>query len=247
MYPELRLTQDLVVPTYFLIISMACMTGTAWFLKRASLRHLERLTAIDLTLTCLVAGFLGARLLHVVFEDPEHYLAQPVDALKIWNGGFVFFGGLLAAAVAAFLFCRIRQEPFWYWADTAALPAAWGYAIGRLGCFFNGCCYGKLSALPWAIEVQGGHRHPTQIYATVWELLVLFLLRWWEPRIKSSGVLFNLWLLGHSGGRLAMELFRDDPRGPWLRGLPLGTWISLALILFASGQLALHFAEKRHS
>src|SRR5690606_10671308 len=134
-------------------------------------RGLQRITAIDLTLVVLVAGFLGARLLHVVYEDWATYLLQPAQIFYIWNGGFVFLGGLGAALIAGILFCSFKREPFWFWADAAVLPAALAYGLGRLGCFLNGCCYGDICELPWAMTLHGVGRHPTQLYATLWELL----------------------------------------------------------------------------
>lgn len=237
MFPEIRLTSSFGVSTYFLIISLACTLGALWFIRRAAARGLEKVTAIDLTLLCLVAGFTGARLLHVFYEDFSYYQANPFAVLYIWNGGFVFLGGVIAAWAAGVLFCNLKKEPFWFWADAAAPPIAFAYAMGRVACFANGCCFGKECVLPWAVDMHGYLRHPAQLYATGWELLLLAVLLKIEPRTRTSGILFNLWLLGHAGGRLLMEAFRADPRGDLLLGLSLGTWMSIVLGAFAGFNL----------
>jgi len=208
-----------------------------WFIRRAEKRKLERVTAVDLTLVCLIAGFLGSRALHVFYEDFAFYQEHPWSVLQVWNGGFVFLGGVLAAWVAGVLFCNIKREPFWFWADTAAPPVALAYALGRFACFLNGCCYGHECTLPWGLNLEGYLRHPTQLYASFWELGLLAVLLKFEPRFRLSGILFNIWLLGHSLGRLIMEEFRGDPRGDLLLGLTLGTWMSLVFAAFAAFNL----------
>ncbi|MBX3022611.1 MAG: prolipoprotein diacylglyceryl transferase [Bdellovibrionales bacterium] len=216
---------------------MACILGALFFLRRAAQRQLDRVTAIDLTLVCLIAGFLGARLLHVFYEDFFYYRENPVAVLYVWNGGFVFLGGVIAAWLAASIFCNIKREPFWFWADVAAPPIALAYALGRLACFANGCCYGRECLLPWAVTMDGHLRHPAQLYASGWELLLLVFLLKIEPKCRLSGVLFNIWLLGHAVGRLMMEAFRADPRGDLILGFTIGTWMSLVLAAFAGFNL----------
>ncbi len=240
MYPFIHF----IVPisTYFLVISLACTLAVIWFIKRAEKRNLNRVTAIDFTLACLIGGVLGARLLHVFFEDLPFYREHPMAVFEVWNGGFIYLGGVIGAWAAAGIFCLIKREPFWFWADIAAIPISFGYAIGRLACFLNGCCYGKYCELPWAVYMQGGYRHPTQLYATFSELLILFVLIKIEPKVRMSGSLFGAWLVMHSLGRLLMEHFRDDPRGPAINGLSLGSWMSLALLV---GGLSLLWTASR--
>lgn len=237
MYPEIRLSSSFSISTYFLIISIACTLGALWFIRRAENRKLERVTAIDLTLVCLIAGFISARALHIFYEDFAYYRENPLAVLQVWNGGFVFLGGVLGAWVAGVLFCNIKREPFWFWADTAVPPIAFAYAIGRIACFANGCCYGHECVLPWGVNMEGFVRHPTQLYATFWELGLLAVLLKLEPRFRLSGTLFNIWLLGHAIGRLIMEEFRGDPRGDLILGLTLGSWMSIVLAAYASFNL----------
>jgi len=241
-----------MIPAYFLIIAASVVVGILWFLRRAASAGLARLTAIDLCFVLLISGFLGARLLHVFYEDWTYYAASPLAALQVWNGGFVYYGGFLCALFAGAWFCSLRREPFWLWADTAALPLGLTYALGRLACFVNGCCYGYPAAVPWAVRFgeEGIFRHPTQLYASVWEFTLIGLL-WSLERLgrqrkfmfninfkRVPGTLFNLWLMGHSTGRLVMEHFRDDPRGHLFFGsVSIGTVVSLALLAGAGQAL----------
>lgn len=233
MYPFINLGPNFSIPVYFLVISIATVLSALWFIRRAEARSLSRLTAIDLTLVILISGFLGARLLHIVFEELPYYRENPFQVFSVWNGGFVFLGGVFAAFFFTNLFCQWRREPFWYWADVAVLPISLGYILGRVACFLNGCCFGKVCELPWAVFTAGAHRHPTQLYAVAWESIVLALLFVLEKRLKASGLLFNVWLILHGIGRFVMEIFRDDPRGELILGASLGMWMCLILISFA--------------
>lgn len=244
MHPALHLF-GIEISTYFAVISLACVVSSLWFLARAMKRNLNNHTAIDLTICVLVFGFLGARLTHCFYEEPQFYLANPLAILQVWNGGFVFLGGVLGAWFGGVFFCSLRSEPFWFWADTAVVPISFGYALGRVACFFNGCCYGKYCTLPWAVYMQGGSRHPTQLYATLWELFVVAILLNIEPRVRMAGLLFNVWLVLHALGRVMMEYFRDDPRGPLMYGLTLGTWMSLGLGLFGLFNVLLRKGHRR--
>jgi|SaaInlStandDraft_6_1057023.scaffolds.fasta_scaffold51012_2 phosphatidylglycerol---prolipoprotein diacylglyceryl transferase len=130
----------------------------------------------------MVSGFVGARLLHVLYEQPQYYINSPVEILKFWRGGFVFFGGAIGALVATAVYIRIKKMIFLKWADLFAPVFALGYAIGRFGCFLNGCCFGAQCDLPWAVQFPSHQqhysslvdRHPTQIYTLLIELIILF-------------------------------------------------------------------------
>jgi len=236
MYPYLHIgTAN--ISTYFLLISLASTLASFWFIGRMETHHLSRLLAIDLTLVTLVSAFVGARLLHVMYEEFAFYRENPRQILEIWNGGFVFYGGLLGGTAGIYIFCLLKRIPFELAMDMAALPASFAYGVGRLACFLNGCCYGRLCELPWAMNLHGEHRHPTQIYASVGEAFTLFVMLKAEPRFRQPGQLTGLWLVLHASNRLVMEHFRDDPRGDMMLGLSLGTWLSVALICVGIGLL----------
>lgn len=224
------------------------MVACAWFLVRTERRQLDRVTAIDLTMVCLIAGFVGARGLHVLYEDFGYYSGGHwTQILAVWNGGFVFLGGAVTAFLFTAIFCQIKREPFWIWADTASLPIGLGYGLGRLACLANGCCFGRECHLPWSIDLHGASRHPTQLYATLWEILSVGALAGLEKRLKTPGVLFNLWLLLHAAGRAIMEHFRADPRGTLIHGMSLGTWMSAGLALYAALNLGAALRAKAFS
>lgn len=185
---------------------------------------------MDVALALMIGSFVGARLFHVVYENPEIYLQNPIAIFYFWNGGFVFYGGAILGLLSGWAVLKFRKvsSTLTYF-DLFTPIASLSYALGRLGCLMAGCCYGKHCSLPWAID----GRHPTQVYASLWELGVLSILLGSEKTLKKPGQLFFLWLPLHAFGRLLMESLRDDFRGYEL-GLSVSSWISLILIAGAA-------------
>lgn len=231
-FPLLHFSDQYELQTYFIVVSLALCICVLFLVRRAERRGLDRNTALDLSLALMGFGMLGARLFHVLFEEPSYYAADPWRILEFWRGGFVWYGGALLGAAASLIYLRVRHLPMGIWLDLFAPVAALGYALGRIACFLTGCCYGSVCVLSSGFKF----RHPTQLYAVISELLTLWFLLWIERRSKSPpGRLFSLWLILHGCGRIFMEAFRVDPRGPEPLGLSLATWLSGILIAFALG------------
>lgn len=239
MYPVIPITSSVVIPTYYFILSLTICIGLLWIIRRAQRFHLSRKIALDLSLIIMISGFVGGRLFHVFYEDFSYYREDPWRVLQIWNGGFIFYGGALLAGLFSFIYLSLKEKRHLKkYLDLFAPVLSLSYVLGRLACLFAGCCYGRTCELPWAIA----GRHPTQIYAAVWELGTLIILLGIEktPRIqrplknlRNPGSIFFLWMILHGIGRLLMESYRDDFRGPTL-GISISSWISLVIIVYGS-------------
>lgn len=228
-------------PTYFLVISLIFSIGIFAFVHRAENQGLDRNTCLDVCFAIMVAGMVGARLVFFALEMPQELVANPLQVLRIWEGGFVFYGGALAATASGIAVLRARKQPLKPWLDAIAPVAAFGYGLGRMGCFFAGCCYGKSCDLPWAaifphgVDAPAGVPiHPTQLYAVLWEVcagaLLLIVEKFRIGRLQP-GSLFFVWMIFHGLGRLMMESFRADPRGPTLFGLTVSGFVSLMILI----------------
>jgi phosphatidylglycerol:prolipoprotein diacylglycerol transferase len=187
----------------------------------------------------MIGGFFGARLFHVFFEEPAYYFEDLTRTLEIWRGGFVWYGGAIGGALTSIALARWRRLPIAKWLDVFAPILALGYALGRIACLFTGCCYGAICVLPSGYSF----RYPTQAFAVLWEFAALAVLLLLEKKrnegkstavYRSAGSLFACWLVIHSVGRLIMEYFRADPRGPSPLGMSLASWISVVLLIGAS-------------
>ena len=234
MFPTLHLTSSVMIPTYYVVISLTVVLSLLWIVRRSEKLQLSLPRSLDLSLLIMVFGFIGGRLLHVFYESFDYYREDFWRIFYFWDGGFVYYGGAILAAIAglAYLQRRARHDRGRY-LDMLAPVMSFAYALGRSACLLAGCCYGKYCDLPWAIE----GRHPTQLYAIAWELGVLCILLGFEKGrrlpsapFKAAGQLFYLWLVLHGIGRLIMESFRDDFRGPTL-GLSVSSWISIAIVI----------------
>jgi phosphatidylglycerol:prolipoprotein diacylglycerol transferase len=233
------------IPTFFVVISISLSVLLFWLSSRLDSekgRSFHRVTAFNLSLLIMISGFLGGRFFHVFYEEWSYYQQYPTQIFKFWNGGFVYFGGMISAAVAAYIYLKREKQNFLLWADFMTPLLSASYALGRIGCLFEGCCYGKYCELPWAIS----GRHPTQIYMILGEIFVLALLLLLERRQQAdpvSGYLFIKWILLHSIFRFVFEFFRDDDRGSLIAGLSISQVVSLFLILL-SGYFLLRQLKK---
>ncbi len=189
---------------------------------------------------------MGARLFHVIYENPEYYLTSPEKIFYLWEGGFVYFGGAFLGVIAAFGYLKYKQAPnYGAYFDAFSPVLAFMYGAGRIGCFLAGCCYGSSCDFPWAVA----GKHPTQLYATFWELGAMLILLGSEKKksFKSPGSLFALWIALHSLGRLLMESFRDDFRGGLVFDMSVSSFISWILLIGSAFALVSQFLKNRKS
>jgi phosphatidylglycerol:prolipoprotein diacylglycerol transferase len=225
---------------YYLLVSLDCIILLFWVIKRSKQLQKSTESALDITLVLMLSSLIGARLLHVVYEEPQLYRNDLWRIFQVWQGGFVFYGGLLSAIVFGILWLRYKKLELLEWLDFFAPLAAFAYAFGRLSCVLAGCCYGKaVNDLPWAMMNHALNdsvlRHPTQWYAVLWELIVLIVLLVLEKKQSfKKGILFFIWLSLHGLGRIIMEIFRADPRGQLIFSLSISTWISMCLIFVSA-------------
>ncbi|MCC6445435.1 MAG: prolipoprotein diacylglyceryl transferase [Armatimonadetes bacterium] len=229
------------VHSYGLMVVLGFMAAALWLIRAGKEDGITSEMVFDLMLYIMAAAVVMSRLVFVLLEW-RAYAPHPVDALKIWEGGLSFHGGLLGGILAALWYCRRHAVPFWKLADHAAPGLALGYAIARIGCFLNGCCYGTPTGLPWACRFQdpplSGHltppSHPTQLYATLINLGVFFMLASLWKRRRYDGQTFGQYLIAYAAYRFFVEFFR---KGATARDLALGLteaqWASIVMALLA--------------
>ena len=220
MHPVLLEIGLIKVFTYGFFVASAFFAAIHLAVRQAKKEGLDPQKILDLSFYILVSSILGARLLFLIVEY-KYFLSNPVEALKFWKGGLVYYGGLFGAVLVAFYFIKKNPMPLWKVADIAAPSLAIGQAIGRWGCFFAGCCYGLQSDLPWAITFTDGRSlaplniplHPTQVYLSLNALFIFSVLIWVRKRKSFDGQLFWLYGILYSIGRFLIEFFRGDERG----------------------------------
>lgn len=226
MIPVIQLG-PFTLPTYYLIISGMLCVLLYWLSIRVSTFQKNREHAFNISLLLMLSAFWGARLMHVIYENPDYYIEHPLHFFYFWNGGFAYYGGLILCAVTGFIYVRFNKLNFFEWADFFTPLFSLSHAIGRLGCVLAGCCFGTYCELPWAID----GKHPTALYLAVGEFMIFLYLYFAEKLkiYKNTGILFLKWLLLHSLLRFNVEFFRDDFRGQYLLSMSISQIISLLI------------------
>lgn len=194
---------------------------------------------VDDLLTFVMLGvILGARLGYVLFYDLPAYVQDPLEVLRLWNGGMSFHGGLLGVVAAFWYFSRTRHRPFLNVADFIAPLVPQGLFFGRMGNFINGELWGKPTDLPWGMIFPGAGtwpRHPSQLYEGLLEGVVLFVVLWiFASRPRKAGAVSGLFALLYGLFRFAVEFVRvpDVQLGYLAFGwLTMGQVLCLPLIL----------------
>ncbi len=227
---------------WYALAYISGLLGAWWYMRWLVARppHAASNEAVDDFITWAMLGVvLGGRFGYVLFYKPEFYLANPLEALKVWEGGMSFHGGLLGVALVVVLFARRRGIALLPFADVLAVAAPIGLFLGRLANFINGELYGRVTDVPWAVVFpRGGDfpRHPSQIYEAALEGLLLFVvlhLLWRSEAVRSrAGTLSGVFLLGYGLARAFVELFRqpDTHLGFLLGGPTMGQWLSAPMM-----------------
>lgn len=245
MMPELFHWGPIKLHTYGFMWAVGIWLAVWRALRVAHRYAIKSDDVLDLAFLTIVAGVIGGRLGYVLIFW-RSYASDPLSILRVWEGGMSYFGGFGLAILAGWWFLRRRRLDVWRVADLAAPSIALGYAIARIGCFAAGCCYGAPTELPWAVVFPGqGHPvHPTQLYSTVMNLIIFFVLarleRWSYPVAPTgaprwtNGQLFALFLILHGGYRFLNEFFRSGATSLTVLGIPVFTYGHL-VALFVMG------------
>jgi phosphatidylglycerol:prolipoprotein diacylglycerol transferase len=254
MHPILIRLGPLTIHTYGFLIALGFLVGLWLAVLQAKREGIPSDRIIDLGFYILLAAIIGSRLLFILI-NLDHYVKDPADIFKIWEGGLVFYGGVLFAVPTAIWYIKKQGMGVWSTADIFAPSIAIGHVFGRLGCFAAGCCYGKIAqSLPWGaiftdpdcLAPTNVLLHPTQLYESAGELvnfLILITLR----RYKTfNGQLFMVYLLLYSVLRFSVEFFRGDVARGFLTGsLSVSQGISIIIFLMAIAGMFVLRRKKR--
>ncbi len=211
--------------TYGLLLATAYLAGLQFAVVRGRSRGLDDARVLDLGIYIIIAALVGAKLL-LFFVEFKYFTANPSQIFSLVRSGGVFYGGLILAVGVAMWYIRRAGLPLWSTCDAFAPGIALGHVVGRFGCFFAGCCYGKPTTMPWGITFTSPFAaanngtplnvplHPTQLYEAGAEALILVILLMSERRGKPPvGRTFWLYMLLYAISRFIIEFYRGDPRG----------------------------------
>jgi phosphatidylglycerol:prolipoprotein diacylglycerol transferase len=241
MYPILFEIGGFPVYTYGVLLAAAYLLGLQFALVRARARGLDATRVMDLGIWIIISALIGAKLLLLMVEF-DTFRQNPRELVTLLRSGGVFYGGLIAAVAVAIWYMRRHRLPVWGVSDAFAPGIALGHVIGRMGCFFAGCCFGRATDVPWSVTFRNEYAaqnvgtplnvpiHPTQLYEAGAELIILGLLlvleRKWRP---FAGRTFWSYMLLYGITRFFIEFYRGDARGMIL-DLSTSQFVSVILV-----------------
>jgi len=256
MYPRLFELGPITVYTYGVLLAAAYLLGLQLARVRARKRGLDPNRVLDLGIYIIISALIGAKLL-LLITDFKTFTADPRELLTLARSGGVFYGGLILAVIVALWYIRKIGLPLWTTCDVFAPGIALGHVVGRFGCLFAGCCFGKPTTQPWGITFTdpfaaanvgtplGVPLHPTQLYEAGAEFLILLLLLGTERKGRAyPGRTFWLYMLLYGISRFIIEFYRGDERGS-VGMFSTSQFISLLLVPLALGMLV--YLSRRES
>lgn len=239
---------SLHLAAYGLMLGLAALV--AWWIisRRAPLVGIDRRDITDLCVIALVSGVIGARIRHV-YERWDQFAYNQDGSSRAWNeivalaadldsGGATWYGGLLAAILVSWIYMRWRRIPVLPYLDLAGPGLLVGIAIGRVGCYLNGCCFGAPTTLPWAVACPAPPHHlvhPAPLYESLVCLILAAVAWWWWPRRQVDGRIIWFTLVGYGVWRFGNEFLRGDHDIPRIwGGLTASQGTSVGLVIGAT-------------
>lgn len=253
-----------IIPDPAFVYAIMLGSGIIILLKRCKASSLDTHHASGIAIWASVAALLGSRVFYLL-QNITYTCSHPAILLEL-NGSTVSFGVYLGGITGILLYGFFYHVSLWKYLDVIASILGIGPMLGRIACFLNGCDYGTLSAMPWAVrypaesypyydhlykglinsaDVMSLPVHPVQLYCVLKGLLLFVLYSWlWKKNIFKPGVLFFLFWMSYSVLRFIAEFFRGDENRGWVGNLSTGQFMSCLVFLFSSGFIYLRYKWK---
>ncbi len=252
MYPDLFSIGPITIHTYGIFVAAGIFCGVFLAMKLAEKEGISPVLISNMCFWMVISGIFGARLVYVLM-NLNYYIKFPLDIIQIWKGGLVFSGGLITSCLVGGWYIRKYRLSFWLVGDIIAPSVALGQAIGRIGCFMAGCCYGKPTNLPWAVTFHTPPSlaplniplHPTQLYHCLACTIIFFCLMILRKHKSFEGQIFLWYLLMHSLQRIIIERFRGDLY-PFIGQMTATQFISLVILLTSGIMIILKTTKNKN-
>jgi phosphatidylglycerol:prolipoprotein diacylglycerol transferase len=237
MHPILLDFGKIKVYSWGFMLALAVIVAIIGISKSFQKEGYDTEKVLDIVIILVVTGLLGSRLAYIVAFEWEDFIHNPAIFFGLNGGGFsglIWYGGFTASILVFIIYNRWQGFSLWKMADIFAPFLALAYAIVRIGCFLNGCCYGKVSDSAFAIVfpfVDDLSRYPTQLFSSVINLILFGILLWFYPRRKFDGQVFGFYLIGYACYRFLIEFFREN----WIFYYSLSIAQVYSLVILAVG------------
>jgi phosphatidylglycerol:prolipoprotein diacylglycerol transferase len=224
MYPTLLRLGRLQIHAYGLLLAISFLVGILWAMKRGKRRGISQDLILDSGLYVVISAIVGSRLFYVLTHVDE-YRGRWMDTInpfqssgEIGLGGLSMLGGVVLVLLTIVIFCRIKKISILRFFDTATPSLALGLALTRIGCFLNGCCFGKPGHLPWCVVFPDNspagiffpeqHIHPTQLYSSLYDFIMLGIILWVDKKNRPDGTLAAVFFVLYGLFRFLIDFVR---------------------------------------
>ena len=234
---------------YGALFSGSFLISYIWLIKLFKQEKVPLKILDGLTTTMIIATIIGARLGHCLFYEPDVYLKNPIETLKIWNGGLASHGAAIAIVIGIYIYSRKTKIPFLWYLDRVVIFTALAGAFIRFGNLMNSEIFGEITSLPWGFyfvkyydpQMALDPRHPTQLYESLSYLSIfIFLITYYKKRLGkfANGQLFGFFMILIFGVRFFIE-FLKVPQVGFEEGMVLnmGQLLSIPFVLLGIGTL----------
>jgi len=224
MHPILFRLGALEIRSYGLALAISFVVGIFWTLRRSRQRGIDEKRVLDLAMILIISAVVGSRLMYVLthlheFKGRWLDTISPVQSSGDFGlPGLTMLGGVLLCLISLVVFTRIYKIPLARLADVLAPSFAFGIFLTRIGCFLAGCCFGKPCGLPWAVKFPlnspagsvylGEHIHPTQLYASLYGLIILTVIILLDRKTRFDGFLMSVFFMMYGVSRFTIDFFR---------------------------------------
>ena len=232
MHPILFVIGPLTVYSFGLMLAVAVIACSYLMGCDAVRVSIAKDTVYDFVFWVALSGILGSRIFYVLI-NLDYFIETPSELFQIQHGGLAWQGGLILGFAAAIIYLKKKKLPVLKFLDLASPYAALGQAIGRVGCFLNGCCYGQPVAWGLYFPVHHAHLHPTQIYESIGLVIVFVVLRRLNMVQHPPGRVLFAYLMSAALLRFIVQFFRYD-YDPIFFGIGLFQWICAVIFLIAA-------------
>jgi phosphatidylglycerol:prolipoprotein diacylglycerol transferase len=248
MHPELFRIGPLAIHSYGITLALSFLIGIYFAIRKGKKRGIKEDEIVNVAFIIIVASIVGSRLFYVFFHLDEFtgrwvYAFWPVqEDGTIGLGGLILLGGFILAFISACIYMMIKKLNFWKVADSVAPSIAFGVFLTRIGCYLNGCCFGKACDLPWGVNfppnspagsVMGDATiHPTQLYSSLYGLLIFLILNWLDRKNYFDGIIIGSFMILDGFSRFTIDFFRYYENQMFLvGGLQFNQIVSLLMFL----------------
>lgn len=241
MYPIFIRIGDFAIRWYGVMIAISVIFGIFYTRKELKKLGVSDDTFFDYAIWVIIVGIIGARLFYIFGNIPLYYFTHPWRIFYLWEGGLSYLGIVVFGFIFSYFYWKKRGNLFYKVTDIVSIPLAFGWAIGRIGCTLNGCCYGKPTGLPFPFSIVfkdpesfapiGIPLYPTQILLSITGFITLFILLKYRKRIKVEGGVFSLFLVLYAIFTFLIEFLRGDHTP--IFGLTASQWGTFLVVIFA--------------